>query len=955
MDDIILAMFPLVVIDLETTGLDVQNDAILEIGAVRCNRNMEQTCYQQLVNPGRLVPPVITQLTGITNEDIRTAPPLQAILQQFVDFVGDDPVVGQNVRFDLDFLQPHNALKKNKIIDTRELASILLPCASRYSLAVLAEHFKIDLPENHRAHRALDDAQMTLSVFLRLYQAGRDLPKELLDEIVQLCRGMDWDGRFFFTELLREHSKQPVAARKTLQKNFGILFNSPQEMLAPTLKPNPKLELLDVDETAALLELGGAFETYFTGKNGRPLFESRPQQVEMLRSVTNALNKSQHMMIEAGTGIGKSFAYLLPAALWATRNNQRVVISTNTINLQDQLVSKDIPDLMGATGLDLRSVVLKGRSNYLCPRSLEAMRHRGPQNNDELRVLAKILIWLHQGGNGDRSQITLSGPLENDIWVRLSAEDETCNVEICQSRMGGICPYFQARQSAQAAHLIVVNHALLLADVINNSKVLPDYNYLIVDEAHHLESATTDALSYRVTNVDINRLMNELGGISSGTLGVLLKALSGRLNPTQLAGSRAAIDHATDIAFQLENSFHAFFRALGEFLEQEREGREVGEYGQQLRITSSVQHLPGWTPIEIAWDETNQILDALLKLLNKLKQDIGDLEHNEDETLEEILSDLTSILRRMGEVQTRVTTLVSEADTGTINWVEILPRPYIRRPKDDQISINIAPLHIGSMMEKYLWHEKESVILTSATLAADGVFDYLRGRLNADEADELILGSPFDYENSTLLFIPNDMPEPVEYAQYQKWVERTLLHLGKATHGRMLALFTSYKQLKITAAVISPLFAEAGIRLYEQGEGASSTTLLDTFRNADRAVLLGTRSFWEGVDVPGEKLSVLAIVKLPFDVPSDPIVAARAETFEDPFGEYNLPEAILRFRQGFGRLIRTQSDRGVVALLDRRVLTKKYGQQFLHSLPQCTVRIAPVEELPAEAIRWLGL
>jgi len=259
------------------------------------------------------------------------------------------------------------------------------------------------------------------------------------------------------------------------------------------------------------------------------------------------------------------------------------------------------------------------------------------------------------------------------------------------------------------------------------------------------------------------------------------------------------------------------------------------------------------------------------------------------------------------------------------------------------------------MMEKYLWHEKDCIVLTSATLTADGVFDYLRGRLSADEADELVLGSPFDYERSTLLYIPNDMPEPIEYAQYQKWVERTLLQVAKATGGRMLALFTSYKQLRITSDIISPRLAEVGIQVYEQGEGASSSALLETFRTTDHAVLLGTKAFWEGVDVPGEKLSVLIIVKLPFDVPSDPIVAARAETFEDPFNEYNVPEAILRFRQGFGRLIRTQSDRGVVAILDRRILTKRYGPQFLHSLPQCTQRIGPVEELPAAAKQWLGL
>ncbi len=938
-------MFPLVVIDIETTGLKDETDAIIELGAVRIAPDQTQTTWSKLINPGRLIPPEITQLTNITNEMIRTAPPLKAVLQDFVDFIGDVPVVGHNVRFDLGFIQRQGALKYNKVLDTREIASVLLPTLSRYNLSTLGDEFK---SENNNPHRALDDAVLTAAVFQNLVQMAQKMPVELLTEIVQLCRGLDWDGRFFFTELLRERSKQPITAKVSKTRNLGVLFESPQEMLSPALKPNAQVQLLDENEVSAYMEHGGAFEKFFSGLNGRPKFESRPEQLDMLRAVTKALSNSQHMMIEAGTGIGKSFAYLLPAALWSTANNHRVVVSTNTINLQDQLMDKDIPDLRAALGLNLRAIVLKGRSNYLCPRRLDAMRHRGPQTNDEMRVLAKVLVWLNAEGSGDKRQITLSGPFEQEVWMHLSAEDETCNAEVCQSRMGGLCPYFQARQAAQSAHVIIVNHALLLADVITNSKVLPEYKYLVVDEAHHLESATTGALSYRVSSGDIGRLFYELGGLSSGTLGLLFKALTSRVNPSELAGISTAINRATDLVFQGENSFKKFFTTIEEFLEQEREGREVSDYGQQTRITSSVQHLPGWTPVEIAWDDTNGILDSLIKLLTQLQRDILDSAQGEDETLEEIISDLNSLLRRLSEVQMRVTSLVSTENAETINWVEIEPRAQ-------RLSLNVAPLHIGSMMEKYLWHEKECVILTSATLTADGVFDYLRGRLNADEADELVLGSPFDYENSALLYIPNDMPEPVEYAQYQKWVERALLQLARATGGRMLALFTSYKQLKMTAAVISPRLAEAGIRLYEQGEGASATALLESFRNRDRAVLLGTRSFWEGVDIPGEKLSVLVIVKLPFDVPNDPIIAARAETFEHPFDEYNLPEAILRFRQGFGRLIRTQSDRGVVALLDRRVLTKKYGQQFLHSLPQCTQRIGPVEELPAEAKKWLGL
>ena len=247
------------------------------------------------------------------------------------------------------------------------------------------------------------------------------------------------------------------------------------------------------------------------------------------------------------------------------------------------------------------------------------------------------------------------------------------------------------------------------------------------------------------------------------------------------------------------------------------------------------------------------------------------------------------------------------------------------------------------------------MILTSATLTASGEFEYLKRRLNGEDADELVVGSPFDYETAALLFVPTDITEPSDYNGHQRAVEDAIVSVAKASGGRMLALFTSYAQLQRTSKKISPYLAQHDIQVYEQGEGASRNMLLDTFRNSDRAVLLGTRSFWEGVDVPGDALSVLMIVKLPFDVPSDPIIAARSETFEDPFYQFALPEAILRFRQGFGRLIRTQTDRGVVAILDKRVLTKRYGHFFLESLPRCERREGNLADLPRLTSRWLNI
>jgi DNA polymerase-3 subunit epsilon/ATP-dependent DNA helicase DinG len=954
-------MFPAVVLDIETTGLDPHRDAIIEIGAVKYDGNQIVGKWQSLINPQRAIPPMITQLTGINNRMVASAPLITEKIQDFTDFVGDLPVIGHNISFDMAFLKLHHNFDNNPVNDTFEIASVILPSAPRYSLASLVDVLAI---KNLSPHRAQEDADATLEVFLRLLGKARVLPAHLIAEIVQSSKNIAWDGRWFFTQVLREQSKNPVQARSAKQKEYGVLFTSPSEILTPPLKANDEIRPMNVEEITEILSPGGVFSKYLDN------FESRNEQIEMLQAVTNAISGSQHLMVEAGTGIGKSYAYLVPAALWSTMNNSRVVISTNTINLQDQLMDKDMPDVKKALGIDLRAAVLKGRSNYLCPRRLKALRHRKPRDANELRLLGKVLVWLETGGSGHLNELTLTGPAEKEAWVRLSAQDESCNMEACVSRMGGGCPYFHARQAALNAHIVIVNHALLLSDVVANNRVLPEFKYLIVDEAHHLEDASTNALSYRVTRREIERLFSELGGMNSGVLGRTLEITRKHLKPSDQAGAEKIIRKATDLAFRAENMFRAFFTQVDAFLEDERDGKPIGEYGQKVRVVPSTHTKPIWSSeVAIAWDAAAQPVDSLQKILDQLHRDLADETQMNDEEIDVLLGDLASIVRRLKEVLSFTNAMVFDLDPDYIYWIEVDFR--FRK-----LTLNFAPLHIGTLMEKYIWHTKESVVITSATLTTieqfdyffsqinasdpdelqvDGSFDYIRSRLNADEAEELLLGSPFDYENSALLFIPTDMPEPADFRAYQQYLSRAISRTAKATGGRMLVLFTSYKQLRSTSQVITPLLAKDHIQVFEQGGGASASSLLKSFKNAERAVLLGTRSFWEGVDVPGEALSVLVITKLPFDVPSDPIIAARSETFENPFGEYTLPEAILRFRQGFGRLIRTQLDRGVVAVLDRRVRTKQYGPQFLHSLPHCHLAETTIEDLPGEAARWLNI
>jgi DNA polymerase-3 subunit epsilon/ATP-dependent DNA helicase DinG len=562
--------------------------------------------------------------------------------------------------------------------------------------------------------------------------------------------------------------------------------------------------------------------------------------------------------------------------------------------------------------------------------------------------MAKIMVWQQESDSGDRGEINLNGPAERDVWLRLSAEDEGCKSETCQTRIAGGCPFYRARQVAQSAHILVVNHALLLSDVATGNRVLPEYDYLIIDEGHHMEAATTNALSFRVTEGDMLRLVRELGGTSNGILGYLLNLLQDMLRPAELAAFHQSIQRSTDLLFRLEHTFREFNSVVEDFLVELREGRQVSGYGQSERINDATRTLPVWTNVEIVWDEAHETCLLLLNLLTDLYKSAGELNKNAPAELEDCLNTLGDAYRRLAELDANLHALVAQPRSDYVYWVEV-------QGNNNRISLNMAPLHIGPLMQKYLWDQKASVILTSATLTTNDGFDYLRGRLNADAAFEIQLGSPFDYENAALLYLINDIPEPSDANGHQRAIEQILIRLSKATGGRLLALFTSYAQLRRTSTSITPALAEDGILVYEQGEGASPTTLLETFREAEKAVLLGTRSFWEGVDIPGDALSVLAIIKLPFEVPTEPIIAARSETFEDPFTEYQLPEAILRFRQGFGRLIRTQSDRGVVAILDRRILTKRYGRAFLDSLPACKVQVGPMRELPSAAESWLNL
>ena len=453
-------------------------------------------------------------------------------------------------------------------------------------------------------------------------------------------------------------------------------------------------------------------------------------------------------------------------------------------------------------------------------------------------------------------------------------------------------------------------------------------------------------MSYRLRASDVTRLIREFGSQDSGLFGRVMDLAKLGFKPSDQARLGQLIGQASSLAFRFDTQMTAFFKALDYLLEERREGKPMGTYPQQERILPATRAMPAWLDVEMAWEAASASLTQWMDTLSLVRDALKSLADAGREEAEDLLGSLGTMTGSLVEMKMQVEGLTMSPQSDQIYWVELDPLQH-------RLTLQVAPLNIGGLMEKYLWHEKASVVLTSATLTTHGEFDYLRRRLNAEDANELTVGSPFDYENSALILLPRDIPEPVDAFGHQKVINESIVRISKSSEGRMLVLFTSYAQLQKTAKAIEPQLSKQGITLFEQGEGASATALLDVFKETPKAVLLGTRAFWEGVDVPGDALSVLVIAKLPFDVPSDPIIAARAESFEDPFNEYGMPEAILRFRQGFGRLIRTQSDRGVVVILDKRVTSKTYGRLFMESLPRCTVDEGSVLNLPEKTAKWL--
>ena len=927
-----------VALDLETTGLSAETDAIIEIGAVKFTSDATLDEYETFVNPGRKITEFINQLTGITQAQVDAAPKFADVASDLLDFIGDSTVIAHNADFDLGFLRAEGLTVDVPVCDTWELAYLAQPNAPSYALDQIAS--AVSAPKR-QAHRALNDALAVRDVFLALVPALANMDPTVIAEFRRLSRRSGWrigpllDSVDEFTGPNRPAADSALAVdSREIARRLG--------------RPRP----IRADESAKPVDpdlVGGALASGSAFASGIPGFEERPQQIEMARAVTETINSSGRLIVEAGTGVGKSLAYLLPAALYATSNSRRIVVSTNTINLQEQLVHKDLPMVKEAlreidpdAADKLRFTELKGRANYLCFKRWRQMLFSADLDESHARLIGKTLSWVLDTETGDRSELNLGHRRAAAAWDRLSAQ----RAHDCPTQSGP-CFLRAAREEAAASHIIVVNHSLLLSDIAAGGSAVPDHDLLIVDEAHHLEDAATDQLGFSVAQSDVTDLLSEL----MGERGLLVQAVNSVQRGTAERSSVAVVE---DVAAVVQGMIPRLREEVSAaFIEVSRlafpKSTRHLEFARRRLITEGDRAVEAWSALETAWlaaaIRITDLSNALSSLVSSLESD--DL--SSVPGIDRILSDLVGVGQGIAQIRLQASEFLISPEEGGIYWFQ-----EVRQSSD--VLLRSAPLHVGELLNEHLYSKKSSVILTSATLNSADEFAHIADRLGFGEARHLELGSPFDFHASTLLYTPRNTPEP-NSPQFQGHIHNVIVDSAVAAGGRTMALFTSYGSLRAAASAVRGPLSGRGIQVLAQGVDGPPRQIAARFLEEPASVLLGTSSFWEGVDFAGDSLNVLIVARLPFMVPDDPVFKSRSEQYENPFIEYALRQAIMRFRQGFGRLIRTSHDRGVAIVLDSRIVTRRYGREFIASLPRMRVtdgRGAPAGEVVRKWMDYAG-
>lgn len=947
------------VLDFETTGMSSDRDEIIQAGiAVVDETGSVSSTYASFVRPQKAVPPEITRLTGITQEDVHSAPELEEVLAQVVPLLQDVILVAHNVEFDAQFLQA--ALDRSgylpftgRMLDTVELARLLFPTLPSYSLSSVTQSLGI---EHDRPHQADSDALATADLFKICLDKMRTLPLFTLQRLNGLFDPDRSDLGWLIADTLAWRETQP------LQTDEGYhYFRQFAMKVGDWGEDAPDSQQADTAEAAEVLaEL--SFEQYIeTVRNNLqqllPSYEAREGQDIMFNEVLEALQEEAHLLVEAGTGTGKSLGYLLPSLYYGLKESKKVVVSTHTIQLQEQLRQRDLPLLQKVLPMPFRASVFKGRNNYLCLRKFEN-RQQVPEHaldREDAILRGGMTVWLGETLKGEAEELNIGGR-KKDEWDVVSSDAASCLNRACPWFRR--CFYHRARQEASKADLVITNHALLFTDMRADHRLLPAYDRLIVDEAHHLEEVASHHLGQKTGHSSLALPLQRLWkDARTGLLPQLIGALSSAGHeqaPSWAEKLETAVPKLHDIREAWERWMEALFALLA--------GQASTDESGNMTFRIKPSDLPvNWEGLTVDGNNVIQLLSDFIRPVEKITAEIR--EQWDELSVQGTITDLSGVLKDLQQVRSDTQSFVTLGRPEFVYWLE-----GHSQYRGRSVYIYGVPADVSGLLKEGVFDRKASVVMTSATLTVDKSFRYVTEQLGLDAAERdgrlktALLPSPFRYREQALVLIPRDFPaikgrdgDP----QFLGALVKSLQEVAQTVGGRMLVLFTSHRMLKSVYTPLRESLEPAGIQVLGQGmDGGSRSRLTQQFMNQPASVLLGTSSFWEGVDLPGDALTCLAIVRLPFQPPNHPIVEAKSEKLQaenkNPFMKLSLPQAVIRFKQGFGRLVRTATDRGIVILYDTRVIDTSYGKYFLYSLPGPKMEHLPTVGMAKRVEAWLN-
>lgn len=911
-----------VVLDTETTGLSHRENELIEIAAARLRGREIVDRFDTFVKPSGLIPAEITELTSITNVDVAHAPSAEGAVAALTEFVGGAPVIAHNSAFDRGFIEAVSGGSEvsDIWIDSLALSRIALPRLSSHKLASMAELFGCASV----SHRANADVEALCGVWRILLCGLDDLPLGLMRRLADMHPDVPWSYRPIFSFLAGSH---PDAVFSLVSARHDILAADSSSAAGSSAR-------IDADELPGLNlpsreEVEACFEPDRLVNRMYPGYEPRMEQVQMAAEVRDALATSSHRVIEAGTGVGKSIAYLVPFAQAAKRNNITVGIATKSNNLADQLMYHELPRLAREIEGGLTYCALKGYDHYPCLRKLERLArasevHTTRDPADTLTAIAVIYAYACQSPAGDLDGLGIR-------WRSVRKADLTTSSRECARRL---CPFYPdkcmvhgSRRRAARADVVVTNHSLLFRNVAADGKILPPIRHWVVDEAHSIEGEARRQWAVTVSADESRSIFERLGGARIGSLGRITRDLAASDAATLFMGLTAKATSSTQRAsLAMADLFDA-----------------VRDLARSARSDSGYDTANMWIGREVresaAWGVFAEVANTAIDALDEASKNLASLVETVAEEKPELVADVADGQRRLKELHDGLKLVVEGTNDRYVYSCQVN-----RRIKAGGESLSAERLDIGEALAENWLPEMHTAIFASATMTVSGSFDHFThavglDRLGRESFQTLHLDSSYDFERNMAVVVAGDIPDPRNRAAYLDALENLLVDVHVAMGGSTLTLFTNRRDMEELFDRVSPRLSKGGLALDCQKKNTSAKILRDRFLSDETSSLFALKAFWEGFDAAGDTLRCVVIPKLPFSSPTDPLSCERGVREDRAWARYSLPEAVLEVKQAAGRLIRTSTDAGVLVLADSRLVTKGYGKKFLSSLPAAYQRI----------------